>query len=407
MLEQDSPAARRKLFDHIRTMLVDQLGKRQPPPSSIEIRQQRAALEVAIKKIEMERASTPLVVHDSRRSSIAGKGHAKSVPAYFEAARILLARLLHKSQKARRPIRGVLLPTMENLRRRLSLCVALFRRCPALARDFVKRSRDGIIGAKRVILSDKRTFSDNRQIRSSDVVDRKCGISSSGTPGPLSLTQNSSGAEPASATIFQNSTGFQLLDRLVHDAAQPTATGEIAADARIVLSWLGVRTADAMTASHYDQFAMAVRTYTIECQEQSERLAPITTNMPGALNDDVRGVLSRLLEREQTERMVDMALTWFGYVWIGSFVVLNLIAVVLLLIVAPSLWLGLAKLVEIYSPLNLSTWIAELGAVSPALLAIAWKKRRERRPGELFPKLGLGAELKHFDHADLATHLAR
>ena len=69
--------------------------------------------------------------------------------------------------------------------------------------------------------------------------------------------------------------------------------------------------------------------------------------------------------------MVDMALTWFGYVWIGSFVVLNLIAVVPL-IVAPSLWLGLAKLVEIYSPLNLSL---ELLNLAPS------RRRCSRSPG--------------------------
>ena len=53
-LESNTPVARDALFEKLRVILIDQLRIRQPPASSSEIMRERAALEVAIRKVESE-----------------------------------------------------------------------------------------------------------------------------------------------------------------------------------------------------------------------------------------------------------------------------------------------------------------------------------------------------------------
>jgi hypothetical protein len=143
----------------------------------------------------------------------------------------------------------------------------------------------------------------------------------------------------------------------------------------------------------------------LECQDQSLRLAPATADSSWELNDDIRSVLNRLLEREQTEKIIDEALTWFSNLWIGSFVILNVIVVIGLLAAAPTLG-SVAKLAEVYSPLNVSTWISEVLALSPALLSIAWKNRRLKR-SLATPKMRFGTNvaIAAYDAKDLAAPL--
>lgn len=181
------------------------------------------------------------------------------------------------------------------------------------------------------------------------------------------------------STFLRNLLGIQLLDRLMLDAAKPLSSEGAARDARTVLRWLGVDNTKEISAEHYDQFACAVQNYITECRNQSVRLSPTTYCARSSLNDDVRGVLNRLLDREQTERVVDDTLTSFARIWIGLFVVLNLLAVILLPLAAPTLASGLAKLLEFYSPFNVATWIVEAAALSPALFAIFWKNQRLSR----------------------------
>jgi hypothetical protein len=185
--------------------------------------------------------------------------------------------------------------------------------------------------------------------------------------------------DPVNASILRNLAGIQLLDRLMRDAAQPLAPDSVTKDAQTVLKWLGVESEEAIKTQHYDQFGCAAHKYLVECLDQSVRLAPATAHSPSALNDDIRSVLNRLLEREQTERVIDEALTWFAHIWIILFVVLNFIAVIGLQVAAPTLWAGIGKLAEIYSPFNLWTWLAEAVVLSPCLLAIAWRNRRLKR----------------------------
>ena len=176
---------------------------------------------------------------------------------------------------------------------------------------------------------------------------------------------------PPDLMVVRNLVGVQLLDGLICTAAQPLAPDTVAEDARIVLKWLGVRSAEEIAAQHYEQFASAVYKYALEYQDQSVRLAPSTAESPSELNTDIRGVLGRLLERAQTERVLNAALSWFGTFWIALFIVLNLAALITLPAVG-----GITKLEEIYSPLSLGTWIAEVLALSPGLIAILWKDRR-------------------------------
>ena len=79
----------------------------------------------------------------------------------------------------------------------------------------------------------------------------------------------------------------------------------------------------------------------------------------------------------------DKALTWFANVWIGLIAILNIAAIVGILVGAPTLWDGIAKVQEIYSPFNVWNMVAEIVALSPAFGARVWRDRRlKRRAGQ-------------------------
>jgi len=182
--------------------------------------------------------------------------------------------------------------------------------------------------------------------------------------------------ESADASILCNLLGIQLLDHLMLDAADPLAPDSLRQDARTVLKWLSVGRSEELKTEHYDQFARAVQVCITEGQTPSAGLAPATALPPSALNDDMRGALNRLLEREQTAVFFDKALTWFANIWIRLIVALNFVGIIGLLVAAPTLWAGIAELAETFSPINVSLWITELVALSPALGAVVWRDRR-------------------------------
>jgi len=181
--------------------------------------------------------------------------------------------------------------------------------------------------------------------------------------------------ESADASVLCNLLGIQLLDQLMLDSADLLAPDSLRQDARTVLKWLSVGRPEEIKTEHYDQFARAVQTCIVEGQVPSARLAPATALPPLALNDDTRGALNRLLEREQTRVFFDKALTWFANIWIRLIVVLNFAGIIGLLVAAPTLRDGIAELPETYSPINVSLWITELVALSPALGAVVWRNR--------------------------------
>jgi hypothetical protein len=99
-----------------------------------------------------------------------------------------------------------------------------------------------------------------------------------------------------------------------------------------------------------------------------------------ALNDDIRGAFNRMLEREKDARIFDKALRWFANVWIGLVVLVNVIAIGVMVVGAPTLWAGMASLAENYSPFNVTSWVVQLLALSPGLVAITWLHRRLKHP---------------------------
>jgi hypothetical protein len=403
-LESDTSLARHALYERIRAILVEQLRSRQPPASNSEIMRERAALEAAIRKIELE-SPTPLQSRTEPAHASGSRRSHSGAPAYslsntvpwriadrsepttisesqhpaVESIKAADQRHSRQSSAVREQrihsIRvvferaRVMLPDQESLRRRLASISEILRGAAKEANEQVK-------AVSATLVLPRAPLAQALAVRTDDCIS---GIKKSTAKSTIFWDATNSTEElidPANASIFRNLAGIQLLDRLMRDAAQPLAPDSVTKDGQTVLKWLGVKSEEAIKTQHYDQFGCAVHKYIVECQDQSVRLAPATAHSPSALNDDIRGVLNRLLEREQTERVIDEALTWFAHIWIILFVVLNFIAVIGLQVVAPTLWAGIGKLAEIYSPFNVWTWIAEAIALSPCLLAIAWRNRR-------------------------------
>ena len=180
----------------------------------------------------------------------------------------------------------------------------------------------------------------------------------------------------ADPSVLCNLLGIQLLDQLMLDAADPLAPDSLRQDARTVLKWLSIAKPEELKTKHYDQFARAVQVCIMEGQTPSGGLARAMAQPSLVLHEDMRGALNGLLEREQTAVFFDKALTLFANVWIRLIVALNFVGIIGLLIAAPTLWAGIDELPKIYSPINVSLWITELVALSPALGAVVWRDRR-------------------------------
>ena len=347
-LEGDNPESREALFERIRSLLINQLRSRQPPVSISELARQRAALDAAIRRVELD---------SLRRSRISGSRQTTLTRAIERLPRSLYA--------VREWARATLVDQASKFTRLLLATFEILSQATRNVDLSVKSTLSAAFfsaGARVVSLLEFELFPTNSPYKS--IVLREGDDLPSESP-------NTDGS-----TFLRNLLGIQLLDGLMLDATKPLSSESAARDARTVLRWLGVENTKEISSEHYDQFACAVQRYITECRNQSVRLSPTTYCTRSALNDDVRGVLNRLLEREQTERVVDDTLTSFARIWIGLFVVLNLLAVVLLQVAAPTLASGLAKLLEFYSPINVATWIVEAVALSPALFAIFWRNQR-------------------------------
>ena len=187
--------------------------------------------------------------------------------------------------------------------------------------------------------------------------------------------------ETASASILSNLRGIHWLNQLIVDGSSPLAPDSLRQDAMAVLKWLSIGETEAIKAKHYDQFGRAIQKYIMEERTPSSTQTPATAQLANpALNDDIRDVFNRLLDREQAAIIFDSALTWFAKIWITLVVVLNLVCIVGLVVSAPTLWIGIGKLSGFYSPLSIWNWVAEAVALSPALGAIAWRDRRQKHP---------------------------
>lgn len=83
---------------------------------------------------------------------------------------------------------------------------------------------------------------------------------------------------------------------------------------------------------------------------------------------------------------LDKALTWFIRFWMGLVVILNIIAISGFILVAPTVWAGLAKIQDVYSPFNIWNWLAEFVLLTPALGAMTWRERRRAASDQATPK---------------------
>jgi hypothetical protein len=347
-LEVNNPENRAALFERVRVLLINQLRNRQPPASNSDIARQRAALEHAIRRVELA-SSTSSSISGSRQKTLTRtiKRLPQRVYAVGESASTTLS--VHASKLTQR-----FLATVEILKRAIKKNDLFIKSMPS---PILVSPGVALLSLFKLELFPTKSSYKSTVLREGD-----------------NLSANADGSR-----FLRNLVGIQLLDGLMLEAAKPLSSESAARDARTVLRWLGVDNTKEISPEHYDQFACAVQNYITECQNQSVRLSPATYCARSALNDDVRGVLNRLLEREQAERVVDDTLTSFARLWIRLFVALNLFAVIVLLLAAPTLASGLAKLLEFYSPFNIATWIVEAVALSPALFAIFWKNQRLSR----------------------------
>ena len=409
-LENNTPAARHAVFERARVILIDQLRIRQPPASDSEITRERAALEDAIRKVEAESASpiprpgsaqarrdtcneSPFPIF--ARRAIASKAPS-GVATFSKRHDTIVESTKTSTSLDGHPGSGVDEQNTRALQALYEQARVIFVDQPGIqnptASDSeIMRRRATLQDAGRKVESESITPAVARK-GPTQALSARCtegstsGIPEQKTPGdapPRGPTTFNEGDRPvnkltetANASILSNLRGIQWLDQLILDGTRPLAPDGLQQDARTVLKWLSIGDTEAIKTKHYDQFGRAIQSYIMEGQTSPAAVQSLDL----ALNDDIRGVFNRLLDREQAAKIFDEALRSFANVWIALIVGLNLIFIIGLVVSMPTLWTGIAKLSEFYSPFNGWNWIAEVVALSPALGAIAWRDRRLKRP---------------------------
>jgi hypothetical protein len=409
-LENNTPAARYAVFERARVILIDQLRIRQPPASDSEITRERAALEDAIRKVEAETAS-PIPRPGSAQAS---RDTCNESPFPIFERRAIASKTPRGAATLSERHDTIVEPTKTS--------AGLDSHPGSRVGEQNTRALQALYERARVIFVDqpgiqKPTASDSEIMRRratpqdaggkvesesttpavphrepAQALSARCTVgSTSGIPeqktpgdapprGPTTFNEGDHAAnkltETANASILSNLRGIQWLDQLILDGTRPLAPDGLQQDARTVLKWLSIGDTEAIKTKHYDQFGRAIQSYITEGQASPAAVQSLDL----ALNDDIRGVFNRLLDREQAAKIFDEALTSFANVWIALIVGLNLICIIGLVVSMPTLWTGIAKLSEFYSPFNGWNWIAEVVALSPALGAIVWRDRRLKRP---------------------------
>jgi hypothetical protein len=77
---------------------------------------------------------------------------------------------------------------------------------------------------------------------------------------------------------------------------------------------------------------------------------------------------------------MDTTLTTFIWVWLSLILLINIFAIAGFFVGADSVWAGIQKVQETYSPFNVINWLVELVTLSPAIGAYVWRERRRNRP---------------------------
>jgi hypothetical protein len=430
-LESNTPAARDVVFQRARGILMHQIRIRQPLASDSEITHERAALEDAIQKVEAESARLA-IQHAGSAPAPRTKSTEQSLPFQVSepnwvansrqrepttfGARRNAAIELNKMSDSRGDHSGF---TIGGLHKRPVSTLFERTQVPLIDQPRIQQSTvsdsETTLGratlrnaAQRVALESSTSAA--RYVGSARVLSAMGGehvnSDSSGRRAPDDQPHGSAtfteGERPTdeltertSASIISNLRGMHWLNQLIVDGSSPLAPDNLRQDARAVRKWLSIGETEAIKAKHYDQFGCAIERYMMEERTPSRTQTPATAQIPDpALNDDIRDVFNRLLDREQAAIIFDSALTWFAKIWITLVVVLNVVCILGLVVSAPNLWIGIGQLWGFYSPLSIWNWVAEAVALSPALGAIAWRDRRQKQPvgGGLltfkFPTLG-------------------
>jgi hypothetical protein len=72
-------------------------------------------------------------------------------------------------------------------------------------------------------------------------------------------------------------------------------------------------------------------------------------------------------------------LRWFVIVWIGLVLLANLAGITGMFMTAETVWAGLGKVREIYSPFNLVNYAVEVVCLLPAIGAQLWLGKRRKK----------------------------
>lgn len=370
-LETNTPKARRELFDRIRRILTDQLRIREPPPTDADFRRECAALEKAIHRVEVEWATSDLPT--------------------TEPADVL---------SVKRDTAGV--HRVEHSVEAKDLG----------RRQAVDRDRAGVkpINTRANREHQQDTSSAPRPNPIADPI-QQAGLAWPGLgphdPSPSAAPDQSARTTLVQAGIAANPKSkdeihcmpfsrasdlysIHCLDELLQSGAEPLAPESLRRDSNAILKWLGVPNAKKLNPTHYEQFTRALRTYMMECENPAVRQAPRTITSSLAIDDAVRAIFDRVLEREQAAVVFDDVLTWFVTIWIGSVLALNLIVGVILVIAAPTIAAGFANFAATYSPFNFWCWVCQAFAISPAVIAVYVKRERLREKEDEHRRAGPG-----------------
>jgi hypothetical protein len=409
-LQDNSLAARHVLFERVRAILLEQLRIHRPRASELELLRERAALEDAIRRVEADSEMSSLLPHRSANTRevkrrvednassrsfeqrvIAkippGRPTAPAERRKFSSEPVATADDVDTRQIQR--VRKLDVQVAQSLPSEIIIGQMSFPKSKAVSSEMTRVKTTVGKADQRVELrpASSAVFDTGACTRIAGASGSTLRTSKTGTanssinkPSQLSPTDcvDHTIAESANGPLFTKLRGIRWLDQLIFDASQPLAQHDLRQDVTTVLRWLDVEEPGAIKTKHYDQFGRAIQSHILQGRTALGDLTSPPTDP--VLDDGVRAVFDRLLDREQSALVFDHVLAWFTKIWIAVVVGLNFICMTTLVLSAPTLSTGIVRLSETYSPFNIWTWIAEAVAFSPALGAKAWQDHRLKQP---------------------------
>jgi len=386
-LGRNTPEERRDLFERIRRILIEQLRIREPPATESDFRREHAALEHAIERVEAEAVTRC----SSEKTSEAAAP--VRLPSGSERLHRLGPTVTGKALGRGQATIGAEEASSARVRTRTS------------PNWLINASQDIQLGSSHVDQRQNEMPSSARPVDRVDAVhqtqlecsglqpqDSNCIMvfdgSAEGTVAacesysPFAGLNSKDGVQVIPSARRSDLFAVSCLDELMRAGAEPLAPESVREDSNALLKWLAAENPEALKPKHYEQFAQALRAYMMECDAPVARQPSRTMQSSFSINDDVRAVFDRVLEREQAAMVFDAALTWFARTWVGLMSLLNLIVPIVLIVAASTPAAGFGKLAATYSPLNFWFWVCQVFAFSPALIAIYTKGARAREKAD-------------------------